>query len=141
SILYWATKNKIPIFCPGITDGALGLQLYFFKQKHPDFGIDVSADMNDLADLVLNADSTAGIILGGGIAKHHLIGVNILRGGLDYAVYITTATESDGSLSGARPREAISWSKLQEDSNHVCVEADATIVFPLLAMAMKEEFT
>ena len=33
SILYWATKNKIPIFCPGITDGALGLQVYFFKQK------------------------------------------------------------------------------------------------------------
>ncbi|MBW2993654.1 adenosylmethionine decarboxylase, partial [Candidatus Woesearchaeota archaeon] len=28
SILYWASKNNIPIFCPGITDGALGLQLY-----------------------------------------------------------------------------------------------------------------
>ncbi len=138
SILYWAGKNDIPIFCPGITDGALGLQLYFFKQKNPEFGIDVTGDMKKLADLVLHADKTAGIILGGGIAKHHLIGVNILREGLDYAVYVTTGSEGDGSLSGARPKEAKSWSKLKEGGNSVCIEGDATIVFPFLAIAMKE---
>jgi deoxyhypusine synthase len=138
SILYWATKNNIPIFCPGITDGALGLQLYFFKQKHPDFGIDVTADMKELADITLSADKTGAIILGGGIAKHHTIGVNILRGGLDYAVYVTTATQYDGSLSGARTNEAVSWSKLKESANNVCVEGDATIIFPLIAPALLE---
>ena len=95
SILYWATKNKIPIFCPGITDGALGLQIYFFKQRFPDFGIDVTADMKNLAKKVLEANKTGAIILGGGIAKHHTIGVNILRNGLNYAVYISTGTEYD----------------------------------------------
>ncbi|MBD3355494.1 deoxyhypusine synthase [Candidatus Woesearchaeota archaeon] len=140
SILYWATKNDIPIFCPGITDGALGLQLYFFKQKNPEFGMDVTGDMKKLADQVLHADKTAGIILGGGIAKHHLIGVNILRDGLDYAIYVTTGSQGDGSLSGARPKEAKSWSKLKEQGNNVCIEGDATIVFPLLAICMKEVF-
>jgi deoxyhypusine synthase len=140
SIIYWATKNNIPIFCPGITDGALGLQAYFFKQEHEDFGIDVTADMNKAAEMIITAEKTAGIILGGGIAKHHLIGLNILRDGLDYAVYMTTAGEGDGSLSGARPKEAKSWSKIKEEGNVALVEGDVTITFPFLAIKMKEVF-
>lgn len=137
SYLYWAAKNDIPIFCPGITDGAIGLQLYFFKQKN-NLGIDVTDDMKVLADLTLNSEKTGAIILGGGIAKHHTIGVNILREGLDYAVYITTASEYDGSLSGAKPKEAKSWSKIKEEANSVCVDCDATIAFPLIAWALKK---
>lgn len=132
SFLYWCSKNKIPVFCPGITDSAIGLQAYFFKQQHRDFGIDVTKDMQSLAQLVLNANKTGGIILGGGIAKHHTIGVNILRGGLDYAVYVTTASPYDGSLSGARTQEAVSWGKLKEKSSYVTVDCDATIAFPLI---------
>jgi deoxyhypusine synthase len=30
SIIYWAWKNKIPIFIPGITDGAFGSQLWMY---------------------------------------------------------------------------------------------------------------
>src|SRR3989338_4851338 len=93
SFIYWAAKNKIPIFCPAITDGAFGLQLFFYKQDHKDFGIDVTADMQRLAEIVLRSEKTGAIILGGGVAKHHTIGVNILRGGLDYAVYVTTGSE------------------------------------------------
>ena len=132
SFLYWCTKNKIPVFSPGITDSAIGLQAYFFKQKKKDFGIDVTKDMNDLAQLVLNADKTGAIVLGGGISKHHTIAVNILRGGLDYAVYVTTASPWDGSLSGARTQEAISWGKLKEESHYVTVDCDASIAFPLM---------
>ncbi|MBN1940744.1 MAG: deoxyhypusine synthase family protein, partial [Candidatus Diapherotrites archaeon] len=51
SFLYWCNKNKIPVFCPGVTDGAIGLQMYFFKEEHKDFVVDVTADMKDLADL------------------------------------------------------------------------------------------
>lgn len=139
SALYQASKNDIPVFCPGITDGALGLQLYFYKQKNPEFGIDTTGDMNRLAKLVLEADKTGAIILGGGIAKHHTIGVNILRDGLDYAVYISTGTEYDGSLSGARPKEAISWSKINEEGNYIFVEGDATILFPLIVHSIQEK--
>ena len=132
SFLYWCTKNGIPVFSPGITDSAIGLQAYFFKQKKKDFVIDVTKDMNDLAQIVLNADKTGGIVLGGGISKHHAIGVNLLRGGFDYAVYVTTSSPWDGSLSGARTNEGISWGKIKETANHVTVDADATIAFPLI---------
>ena len=39
SILYWAAKNNIPVFVPGITDGSVGYQLWFFSQDHHDFRI------------------------------------------------------------------------------------------------------
>src|SRR3989344_8022184 len=40
SIYYWAWKNKIPVYCPALFDGALGDNIYFFKFKHEDFKID-----------------------------------------------------------------------------------------------------
>ena len=136
SILYWAAKNNIPVYCPAITDGAFGLQTYFFKQENDSFGIDITADMKQLSDTVLGADKTGGIILGGSLPKHHIIGANLVRDGLDYAVYVSTGMEGDGSLSGARTKEAISWGKIKENANHVFVEGDATIIFPLLAISM-----
>jgi deoxyhypusine synthase len=132
SFLYWCSKNGIPVFSPGITDSAIGLQTYFFKQRHPDFGIDTTKDMKALADIVLNADKAGGIVLGGGISKHHTIGVNLLRGGLDYAIYVTTSSPWDGSLSGARTNEAVSWGKIAEKARRVTVDCDATIAFPLI---------
>jgi deoxyhypusine synthase len=135
SFLYWAAKNDIPVFSPGITDSAIGLQSYFFKQDHPDFAIDVTGDMKTLAGVTLNAEKTGGIILGGGISKHHALGANLVRGGMDYAVYVTTSQPWDGSLSGARTNEAISWGKIKKGKgakNHVTIDGDATIIFPLL---------
>jgi len=139
SFIYWAYVNKIPIFCPGITDSALGLQIFFFKQTHKDFVIDVTGDMQELADIVFDSKKTGGIILGGGIAKHYTIGVNLLRGGLDYAVYITTAQPWDGSLSGARTNEAVSWGKIQEKANHVTVYGEASVIFPLIIIKVFDD--
>lgn len=132
SILYWASKNNIPIFCPAILDGAFGLQLYYFKKEHPSIGIDVTRDMELEEDVIMKAGKTGGIILGGGFAKHHAIGLNIIRGGFDYAVYVTTANEYDGSLSGAPIEEAVSWSKVKEDARTASVHGDATIIAPLI---------
>jgi deoxyhypusine synthase len=138
SFVYWAAKNNIPIFCPAPTDGAFGLQLHFFKQAHPDFYIDVSGDLKPLSRIVLNSSSTAGIILGGGVAKHHAIGANILREGFDYAIYISTATVFDGSLSGAFPSEAKSWGKINKKANTVNIYGEASVIFPLLAAKLLE---
>lgn len=136
SFVYWAAKNKIPVFCPAPTDGAFGLQLYFYKQKNKEFGIDVSGDLKPLGQIVLDAEKTAGIILGGGVAKHHAIGVNILRGGFDYAIYVSTGTPYDGSLSGARVNEAISWGKVSQKAKIAHVNCDASVAFPFLASIM-----
>jgi deoxyhypusine synthase len=51
-------------------------------------------------------------------------------------VYISTGMEGDGSLSGAPPDEAVSWGKIKEsETNYTQIEAEATLVFPLLAAA------
>ena len=56
----------------------------------------------------------------------------MFRNGADFAVYINTAQEFDGSDAGALPEEAISWGKILPEANVVKVFADATIVFPIL---------
>ena len=131
SILYWAWKNKVPVVVPGITDGAVGYQIWQYSQNH-EFKIDVLRDEQMLSDRVFEAKRSGALILGGGISKHHVIWWNAFKEGLDYAVYITTAQEYDGSLSGARMKEAISWGKLKADALHVTVEGDVTLCLPLL---------
>ncbi|OGS52796.1 MAG: deoxyhypusine synthase, partial [Euryarchaeota archaeon RBG_13_61_15] len=101
SILYWAARNDIPVYVPGITDGAFGSQLWLFKQQHPDFNVDVLKDEQELSDIVFSAKKAGALMIGGGISKHHVIWWNQFRDGLDFAVYLTTAEEYDGSLSGA----------------------------------------
>ena len=139
SIIYWSWKNKIPIFVPGITDGAFGYHLWMFYQDHRDFIINLLDDEQHLSDLIFNAKKSGAIILGGGISKHHTIWWNQFKGGLDYAVYISTAVEYDGSLSGARTREAISWGKIKEKGNTVTIDGDITVIFPLIISALFEK--
>src|SRR3989337_2796056 len=55
SILYWAARNRIPVFVPAIIDGAFGSQLWSFWQDHREFRVDEMADEQALADLVFNA--------------------------------------------------------------------------------------
>ena len=139
SILYWAAKNEIPIYVPGITDGAFGSQLWLFSQEHKDFKIDLLKDEKELADIVFTANKTGALMIGGGISKHHTIWWNQFRDGLDYAVYITTAVEHDGSLSGARIKEAVSWGKVRKDAKFVTVEGDATIILPIMMNAVMDK--
>jgi len=138
SIVYWAYKNNIPIFVPGITDGAFGFQLFMFWQNHKNFRINLFKDEKALADIVFPAKTTGALMLGGGISKHHTIWWNQFRDGLNYAVFITTAMESDGSLSGARTREAISWGKINKKAKHITIEGDVTVLLPLMVNALSE---
>ena len=85
-----------------------------------------------LSDLTWDVKTSNALMVGGGISKHHVIWWNQYRGGLDSAVYITTAPEFDGSLSGARLKEAISWGKMRAEAPNVCVEGDASVLLPLL---------
>ncbi|MEM5806043.1 MAG: deoxyhypusine synthase family protein, partial [Candidatus Aenigmatarchaeota archaeon] len=91
-----------------------------------------------LSDLVWNTKKSGAVIIGGGISKHHVIWWNQFKKGLDYAVYITTAVEYDGSLSGARPREAISWNKIKENALTITIECDATICLPIIVASLCE---
>jgi deoxyhypusine synthase len=138
SLARLAFERKIPVFVPGITDGAVGSQVWLFWQRHRDFALDLLADEQALSDRVYEAKRTGAILLGGGISKHHTIWWNQFRDGLDAALYITTAVEWDGSLSGARTREAISWGKVKPRAPHVTVEGDVTVLLPLMVGAALE---
>lgn len=132
SICYWAWKNQIRVYCPALTDGAIGDNIYFFKFKHSDFVVDIAEDVKRLNDTTIGLKKSGLIILGSGVVKHHILNANMLRNGADYAVYINTAQEFDGSDSGALPEEAVSWGKILPNAESVKVYGDATILFPIL---------
>ncbi|MEK6856917.1 MAG: deoxyhypusine synthase family protein, partial [Nanoarchaeota archaeon] len=136
SFLYWASKNNLPVFCPGITDGAIGDISVFFKNINKDFAIDITEDNKKLTSLLMDQEEAASIILGGGISKHFLLNAAIFRDGFDYSIYLTTSAEFDGSDSGGNQEEAISWNKIKPDAKRVKVIADATITFPLLVSSI-----
>jgi len=139
SILYQAAKKDVPIFCPAITDGALGYHLFLFQQKHKDFIVDVVKDFGTILLSTSQDDKKGVIALGGSISKHHAILCTLLNGGAEYAVYMTTAHKTSGSMSGATTDEAKSWGKVKEDSDIATVIGDVTIMFPLAMIRALEE--
>jgi len=137
SILYWAAKNDVPVYVPGLTDGAVGYQAWLFSQDH-DFKFNLLKDSGELSDIVFSTKKTGALLIGGGISKHHTLWWNQFKDGLDYAVYVSTAVEWDGSLSGARPREAVSWGKISEKADKTIVEGDASLILPIMVGALIE---
>lgn len=138
SLLAAAHEHDVPVFVPGMTDGAVGSQLWTRYEVDRGFSLDLLADEHALNDLVHEGDRLGALMVGGGISKHHTIWWAQFAGGLDRAVYVTTAVEHDGSLSGARMREAISWSKMKATADRVTVEGEATVLLPLIVGAALE---
>ncbi len=134
SILRAAYENDVHVFVPGITDGAFGTALMTYPKRR--IKVDVLMDERKLADLVFPAKKLMALIIGGGISKHHTIWWAQFKEGLDYAVYVTTAIEWDGSLSGAQPREAISWGKIKPRGEAITVYGDATVIVPIIAASL-----
>ena len=140
SFLFWANKNDIDVVVPGIMDGAVGSQIWLFTQKHSDFRLNLTEDANLLSGLIFKADKSGAFMIGGGISKHHTLWWNQYREGLDYAFYITTAQEFDGSLSGALVREAISWGKVTKEAKQATLHAEVTTTLPFIYAALISKF-
>jgi deoxyhypusine synthase len=132
SVYYWAYKNNIPVFCPALTDGSLGDMLYFHSYKREGFTLDICRDIRMINDLAIKSRKAGVIIIGGSVPKHHCLNANLMRNGVDYAVYINTGQSFDASDSGASPDEAVSWGKIKYTSNPVKINTEATLVFPLI---------
>ncbi len=138
SILRAAYRARVPIYVPGFVDGAFGTAILTYNeiQRTRTGGrqvrIDVLKDEHELMDIVYSGKSLGALIIGGGISKHHVIWWSQFAGGLDYVVYVTMAVEWDGSLSGARPKEAITWGKVKPTAKQALIFEDATVVLPIL---------
>jgi deoxyhypusine synthase len=137
SILYTAQKRKVPIFCPGIFDSMLGLNLWTYSRLKPLF-VNPFKDFSRLVDLTYERKRVGAIILGGGMPKHHVLIANSYRGGVDGAIQITLDRPEGGGASGAPLEEAISWGKIKTPNKLVTIVGDAMVIFPLLTLAALE---
>ena len=133
SFIRSASIANVDIIVPGWPDGAFGTALFMESQRGQGVKVNYFNDMRRLSDLFFTAKKATALIIGGGISKHHTLWWSQFREGLDYAVYITTAVEYDGSLSGAHPREAVSWGKMSRRARYTIVYGDATIIVPIIA--------
>ena len=139
SVMTWAARNDIPVFCPALTDGSFGDMFwsYSYKAAPKELTLDIGRDIRKVNDLAMKAARAGMIILGGGVVKHHIANACLMRDGAEHAVYINTAQEFDGSDAGARPDEAVSWGKIKsgDEAESVKVFAEATVVFPMIVAA------
>merc|ERR1711915_74942 len=106
--------------------------MYFHSIKSPGLIVDINSDLRRLNDFAKKSINTGMIIIGGGLIKHHICNANLMRNGANFSVFLNTASEYDGSDSGARPDEAISWGKIKKDATPVKIYGEASFVFPLL---------
>ncbi|CAD8121142.1 unnamed protein product [Paramecium sonneborni] len=106
--------------------------MFYFNYKYDGFICDILQDVVKLNKKAMYAKKSGLIILGGGVVKHHLMNANIWRNGADWAVFINTGIQYDGSDAGAKPSEGITWGKLRIDAEYVKVFCEATLVFPLV---------
>ena len=137
SLLRTAQKRSVPVFCPGIFDSMLGLNLWTYSRLDP-LMINPFKDFSKLVDMTYETKKVGAVILGGGMPKHHVLIANSYRGGVDAAIQITLDRPEGGGASGAPLEEAISWGKIKNEKKLATVVGDATVIFPLLTLAALE---
>jgi len=137
SLLATAYKRRVPLFCPGIFDSMLGLDLWTYSQLNS-LLINPFKDFSKLVEMTYESKRVGVVILGGGMPKHHVLIANSYRGGVDAAIQITLDRAEGGGASGAPLEEAISWGKIKTRDKLVTLVGDATIIFPLVTLAALE---
>jgi deoxyhypusine synthase len=119
------------VFCPAITDGAIGDMLFTNSYKN-DLVIDVIQDIREINKMAMHAAKSCALVIGGGVPKHHILNAHIWRNGADYGVFINTGLFEDGSDSGAKISEALTWGKMRLTSKYSKIFGEASMIFPLL---------
>jgi len=133
SILYTCYKNKIPIFCPAISDSGIGLMIWGRLCAGMKLKVDTFDDLKEIIDISWTAKKKGIIYVGGGVPKNYIQQSLQFSGkGADYGIQITTS-------SGAELREGISWGKMNSQGKFVDVICDATIALPIILGSVKEK--
>lgn len=136
SFVYWAWKHTIPIYCPAIMDGAIGDLMYYYLKANPSFIIDATdyfvQSMDRMMRLAKEKVNIGAILIGGSVPKHLFTNAAIPIGGLDNVVYVNTGQEMEGSNAGAPIDEAVSWGKVKPKATKAKINAEASLVMPLL---------
>ena len=168
SIVTFAAKYGVPIFCPAIVDSPYGDAGLIAKSKGFNLILDNMKDYIEFMGLGEKIKESGVIYIGGGVPKDfiQLLAVTadllypkrkipgrkpkIWRTEDDdkklkesyyphkYAIQITTDSQQWGGLSGCTFDEAISWGKINQKGNFVQCYCDATIGLPIVLHALAE---
>jgi deoxyhypusine synthase len=147
SLLATAYRCGVPIYTSSPGDSSIGMNVAAKALEGNKLKIDVSADVNETAAIVLGAKRSHGksavFICGGGSPKNFMLQtepqlqevLGIAEKGHDYFLQITDARPDTGGLSGATPSEAVSWGKVDPNQlpGTVVCYCDSTIAVPLIA--------
>lgn len=137
-ILKKCYEEKIPIFCPALSDSGIGLMVWGRNSKGKKISIDAFEDMNEIIDIAWTAKKRGILYIGGGVPKNFIQQALQFSKGAQYGIQITTDRAEPGGSSGAPLKEGISWGKMESDAKFVDVPCDATIALPLILGYMKD---
>jgi deoxyhypusine synthase len=148
-ILTSAYKAKVPVYCPGIADSAIGVGIANSRidRKNP-FQFDIIQDMVETAQIIARSVSTSVIFLGGGVPKSFLqqmetAASNLKQGirGHKYGLQISLDLPEGGATAGRSFEEAQTWGRMAKDAKTVSVLCDPTIAIPILVTALSQTGT
>ena len=135
-ILKTAYKNKIPIFCPAISDCGIGLIMWGQIVQGKPSSLNAFDDLKEILDLSWTAKKTGVIYIGGGTPKNFIQQACQFSKKALYGVQITTDRQEWGGSSGAPLIEGISWNKLDYNAKNINVYCEATIAIPIIYSAL-----
>ena len=149
NILAAAYRAGVPVFTSSPGDSTIGMNVAGLEVLSDKFKLRInpSIDVNESTAIILNSKvyekgKTAVILVGGGSPKNFMLQtepqiqeiLRIQEVGQDYFIQITDARVDTGGLSGATPKEAVTWGKIDpnEVEKSVIVYTDSTIALPLI---------
>ena len=138
SILKACFENKIPVFCPAISDSGIGLMMWGQLAKGKNIETRAFEDLKEIIDIAWTARKTGVIYFGGGVPKNYIQQAMQFSKKASYGVQITMDRPEPGGSSGAELKEGISWGKLNPNAEFVDLICDATIAMPIIYAALKE---
>jgi deoxyhypusine synthase len=146
SMLAAAYEHAVPVYTSSPGDSSIGMNVAAKALDGNKLRLDVTADVNETASIVLSAKRSGGRsavwILGGGSPKNFMLQtepqiqevLGIAEKGHDYFLQVTDARPDTGGLSGATPGEAVSWGKVDPEKlpDAVVCYLDSTVALPIL---------
>lgn len=138
SILKACFDNKIPIFCPAISDSGIGLMIWGQLAKGKDIETNAFEDLKEIIDIAWTAKKSGVVYFGGGVPKNYIQQAMQFSKQASYGVQVTMDRPEPGGSSGAELREGISWGKLSPNAKFVDLICDATIAMPIIYAALRE---
>jgi len=138
-ILKICYENKIPVFCPALSDSGIGLMMWGLIAGNKSLNTRAFEDLREIMDIAWTSKKTGVVYIGGGVPKNYIQqAMQLSPHKAEYGIQITMDRPEHGGSSGAELKEGISWGKMNPDANFVNVICDATIALPILYGAVKE---